>query len=47
MRISIWQQFSINNSSSFTVVGVFETPEAARRAADEVRKIIEPVLLMH
>lgn len=41
MRISIWQQFSSNNSSDFTVVGVFESPEAAQRAADETRQIIK------
>src|SRR5258708_4331559 len=43
MRISIWQQFSSNNSSSFTVVGVFENAEAAQRAADEVRQMIETI----
>ncbi len=40
MRISIWQQFSSNNSSDFTVVGVFETPKAAQDAAADVRRII-------
>jgi hypothetical protein len=32
MRISVWQQFSSNHSGSYTVVGVFDTPEAARNA---------------
>ncbi|MFN8373821.1 MAG: hypothetical protein U0694_13215 [Anaerolineae bacterium] len=27
MRLSLWQQFSSNHSSSFTVVGEFATPE--------------------
>src|SRR5947208_2560374 len=44
MRISIWQQFSSNNSSDFTVVGVFETPEAAQRAANDVRQMIETII---
>jgi HEAT repeat protein len=40
MRISMWQQFGSNHSSSFTVVGVFETPEAAQRAAIEIQQIV-------
>ncbi len=47
MRVSIWQQFSSNNSSSFTVVGVFDTPETAQRAAAEVRNIIEAMKVWH
>src|SRR5262245_22483515 len=44
VRISVWWQFSSNNSSDFTVVGVFETPEAAQRAASEVRQMIEGII---
>src|SRR5438128_12461474 len=40
MQVRIWQQFSSNNSSDFTVVGVFDTPEAAQRAAEAVSEIM-------
>lgn len=41
MQVRIWQQFSSNNSSDFTVVGVFNSPEAAQGAAAQVRQIIK------
>lgn len=40
MKLSIWQQFSSNHSSYFTVVGVFETREQAEHAATEIRAIL-------
>jgi hypothetical protein len=43
MKISIWQQFSSNHSSSFTVVGEFETPEAALEASEKVRAALQKI----
>src|SRR5690348_11182422 len=40
MRISIWQQFSSNNSSYFTLVGEFTDPEQALRAASELSRLL-------
>src|SRR5579871_4627524 len=37
MRTSIWQQFSSNHSSSFTVVGEFEDSKTAHSAAEVFR----------
>lgn len=44
MRISIWQEFSSNHSSRFTVVGIFETPQKAELAAAELRHISQTIL---
>src|SRR5687767_9411950 len=45
MRVSIWQQFSSNHSSSFTVVGEFESVEEAQKAggifSDIMRRIVQ------
>jgi hypothetical protein len=43
VRLSIWQQFSSNHSVSFTVVGTFETPEAAQKAATELRQVLATI----
>jgi hypothetical protein len=32
MKLSLWQQFSSNNSVGYIVIGVFETPAAAQQA---------------
>jgi len=34
MKLFIWQQFASNHSGSYTVVGKFETPEAAQQATE-------------
>lgn len=44
MRVTIWQQFSSNHSSFFTVVGEFQSPEAAQQATNELRRIIQSVV---
>lgn len=44
MRISLWQQFSSNHSSNFTVVGKFESPKLAQKAADEFSHIFETII---
>jgi hypothetical protein len=44
MKISLWQQFSSNHSASFTVVGTFETPEAAYLAAEEIRRLLAGIV---
>lgn len=38
MEITIWSQFSSNHSADFTVVGVFETVEDARKASGLLRE---------
>jgi hypothetical protein len=43
MRISIWQQFSSNHSSHFTVIGEFATRAQAEHAADEIRGILKRI----
>jgi hypothetical protein len=40
MRVSLWRQFSSNHSARFTIVGVFESVEAAQRAADKFRRML-------
>jgi hypothetical protein len=40
MHISIWQQFASNHSNGFTIVGTFQEPEVAQKAADELRRIL-------
>jgi hypothetical protein len=47
VRISIWRQFSSNHSSDFTIIGEFETPEAAQRAANQLREIFEIITEWH
>jgi hypothetical protein len=32
MKLTLWQQFSSNHSTSHTIIGVFETPDAAQNA---------------
>ena len=44
MRISIWQQWASNHSASFTVVGVFETVEAANHGVAEVRRLLASIV---
>jgi hypothetical protein len=43
MRLTLWQQFSSNHSTSYTLVGVFPTPEKAQQAAETWRQIIARV----
>lgn len=41
MRISIWQQWASNHSSSYSIVGCFESPEHARKAAVTVDGVVK------
>jgi len=43
MKLSIWQQFSSNHSSSFTVVGQFETVEKAQDVETIFRMLFEAI----
>ena len=43
MKLTIWQQFSSNHSSGFSVVGKFKSVEEANKAADELRAIIKAI----
>jgi hypothetical protein len=40
MKISVWQQFSSNHSTGFTVVGKFSSPEAAQKAEVDLDKVL-------
>jgi hypothetical protein len=44
MKLSIWQQWSSNHSANFTVVGVFETSDAARDAKERLMTIFNDIL---
>ena len=39
MKVSIWQEFSSNNSSSYVIVGRFDSPRHAQDAAQRLRAI--------
>lgn len=43
MRVSIWQQFSSNHSSKFTVVGRFGSPEQAEAVAQKLREWMKTI----
>lgn len=43
MKVKIWQQFSSNHSSEFTVVGEFPSREDAERAATEIKTILKRI----
>ena len=43
MKVTLWQQFSSNHSSHFHIVGVFDTAEAAQKAADEIKQILKQI----
>lgn len=43
MRISVWQQFSSNNSARFTIVGMFKSPEMAKSAAETVEDVLKQI----
>jgi hypothetical protein len=43
MRISIWQQFSSNHSSHFTIVGRFPSEQEAQEAAEKFRHILTTI----
>ena len=41
MRVLIWQQFSSNHSACYTVVGEFQSVEAAHSAAETILRIVK------
>lgn len=43
MKVTIWQQFNSNHSSSFTVVGHFATEEKAQQAEEALRQLFTEV----
>jgi len=43
MKLSIWQEFSSNNSSRFTIVGVFDDAAKAINAQKVVEKLFEDI----
>lgn len=43
MKLTLWQQFSSNHSSSFTVVGTFESPQKAQSAATQLNALFKEV----
>jgi hypothetical protein len=44
MKVSLWQQFSSNNSVSYLVIGVFETPTAAQEIKDFFEEMIRDII---
>lgn len=36
MKVTIWEQFSSNHSSSFTIIGKFDSQEKAQEAVSQV-----------
>lgn len=44
MKVSIWQQFSSNHSSNFTIIGQLETAEKAQEIADQFKQIFKAIL---
>lgn len=47
MRVSLWQQFSSNHSSGYTVVGQFESAGAALKAGEQLRDILTQIAAWH
>jgi hypothetical protein len=47
MKMSIWQQYSSNHSGSVTIVGTFESPDAARAAAATLDGILTDLIAWH
>ncbi len=47
MKLSVWQQFSSNHSSGFTVVGEFATHADAQNAANKIREILKNLADWH
>lgn len=47
MKVTIWQQFNSNNSSSFTIVGEFRSRQDAEHAATELHKIFQMLSEWH
>jgi hypothetical protein len=47
VKVSIWQQFSSNNSTSYTVVGVFKTAQAAQDAVNVLKGIQQQIADWH
>lgn len=43
MKLTMWQQFSSNHSSSFTIVGTFESPERAQSAAAQLNTLFQEI----
>ncbi len=43
LRLSIWRQFSSNHSADFSIIGTFDTPEAAQRAIDTLRALLDSI----
>lgn len=47
MKITVWQQFSSNHSSGFTIVGEFSTHDAAVQAAEQIRSMLQQIADWH
>jgi hypothetical protein len=43
VKLSIWQQFSSNHSARFELVGVFNRPELAAKAGEELTEMLRPI----
>jgi|GEM_PF-5691358 len=47
MRLSMWQQYSANHSSDFTLVGEFKTPEEAQKAGEKLHNLVKSIEAWH
>jgi hypothetical protein len=43
MKITLWQQFNSNHSASFTVVGMFDTPDSAEQAEKALQTMLTAI----
>ncbi|MCL4876596.1 MAG: hypothetical protein KJ064_08060 [Anaerolineae bacterium] len=43
MKLTLWQQFSSNHSSHFTIVAAFPSPDAAQQAAERLLHLLKEI----
>lgn len=43
MKLTLWQQFSSNHSSHFTIIGVFPSPDAAQQTANRLLQLLQQI----
>lgn len=47
MQLTLWQQFTSNHSSGYTVIGRFESADAAHKAGEQLRDILTQIATWH
>jgi hypothetical protein len=43
MKLTLWQQFSSNHSSHFTIIGAFPSEDEAQQAADRLLQLLQDI----